>query len=108
MKIIVYKQFENNGISIPANEIKFKNRVPVFLNFEQKLPVTAELSCENNILYADIDFSDEHQLLYPALGIRYDNETKESNVFSIGLCSRPNIDPSIKRIDDQILDILLS
>jgi len=112
---------ENILIEQEWPHLEIKNYYAVELNFKNDLTHnigTVRVFKNGFGICGNFDLNDGYEeaflLLFPSIGYRiiagdYDDSGKcinirQGEIISIGLCSEPNLDPTIKCLGDQILD----
>lgn len=100
LKSIVVERTEAEAV------VNVPDRVPVYMNF-QGLPVgEAFIRREGRKIVADISVTDEIrekiEKMYPAIGGVRSNSSV--SISSIGICSGANVDPNVRKIEDQIYE----
>jgi hypothetical protein len=112
MKILVEAGNFGQYVQIIVENVSFKNPVPVLIEFNKGIsPIGfVNLTKENGKIYAYIDFKLKKELLdlFPAVGGRLLTTSFIKNkciIDCISLNSKPNEDPEIKTIREQIKEI---
>lgn len=113
--IVETDQPDCDGSVIHLDGIKFHNPIQCWDNFKTNIAPVA-LNCNFQIadgkLYCTTDVPDDYLDRFPAIGFTVIKQTKtlsgivyESIVlYNIGLCDKPNLNPNIKTIRQQIQD----
>ena len=100
-KILRYNKKDSDGDIFIKGSVRFKNPVPLLKDFNNS-NVLGKVNVFDTPTGLKANFEDEHSGLYPAVGIkvikRDGNTILECELFSVGLCSMPNLDPEIKPI----------
>jgi len=99
---------DSNGSRILLGGIKFKNPVPIHLNFNSEEKIgegVIEITQEAVMVSSSID--EKYLNLYPAIGVEFkkddfnkDKEIVSCNLYEVSLNGTPNADPSIKPIGE--------